>query len=173
MSAVTESQQLVTEATFQLLELDFTTIGGSAHVYLSTEHSEAIAYRQYDDPTITWTDGPHTFKRIDFQMSGISSDLTGAVAEPTLNIAAADLWLIPAWQTGTTKADGTKFNLMDYRGLRVRRQRMFFGTTTLITPQVFYVKSVDQLSATTITFTLTPSLGSERLDRPSARKLEI
>lgn len=169
MSAVTESQQLVTEATFQLLELDFTTIGGSAHVYLSTEHSEDIAYRQYDDPVLTWTDGAsHTFKRIDFEMSGISSDLTGSVAEPTLNIAAADLWLISDWSSATSG-----FNLMDYRGLRVRRQRMFFGTTTLITPQVFYVKSVDQLSATTITFTLTPSLGSERLDRPSARKLEI
>lgn len=171
MSAVTESQQLVTEATFQLLELDFSTTESqqSAHIYLSTEHSEDIAYRQYDDPTIGWSDGAsHTFKRIDFQMSGISSDLTGSVAEPTLSIAAADLWQISAWATATSG-----FNLMDYRGLRVRRQRMFFGTNTLITPQVFYVKSVDQLSATTISFTLTPSLGSERLDRPSARKLEI
>ena len=62
---------------------------------------------------------------------------------------------------------------MDYRGLRIRRQRIFYNTTTFIAPQVFYVKTVDELTASTMSFTLTPSLGSERLDRPSARKLEI
>ena len=62
---------------------------------------------------------------------------------------------------------------MDYRGLRIRRQRFFYNVPTLIIPQVFYVKSVDELNTSTISFTLTTSLGSERLDRPSARKMEI
>ena len=164
MSATIESQKLVTEGTLQLLEFDFTSIAGSAHVYVSTEHTEEIAYLQYDDPTV----GGNVYKRLDFQMSGISCDLTGSVAEATLKVASDSLWALSEWASATSG-----FGLMDYRGLRIRRHRRFFNTTTLIIPQVFYVKSVDELSATTITFTLTPSLGSERLDRPSARKLEI
>jgi len=167
MSATSVSQKLVTEGTLQLLEFDFTPIGGSAHVYVSTEHMEDAS--GYIPVVTTWSDGAsHTFNRIDFQMSGISCDLTGSVAEATLKVASDSLWALSDWASATSS-----FGLMDYRGLRVRRQRQFFNTTTLIAPQVFYVKSVDELSATTITFTLTPSLGSERLDRPSARKLEI
>jgi len=40
-------------------------------------------------------------------------------------------------------------------------------------PQRFFVKSVDDLSPEQITFTLTPSLGTENGEKPSARKLEI
>ncbi len=168
MSATIESQKLVTEATYELLEFDFSTVGSSAHVYLANAHNEA-SFNVFTNPYLTWIDGnPHTFYRLDFQISGISCDLTGSVPEPTLKLAADSLWSLSEWASATTG-----FGLMDYRGLRVRRQRLFFNTNNYITPQTFYVKSVDELNASTISFTLTPSLGSERLDRPSARKLEI
>lgn len=168
MSATIQSQKLVTEGTLQLLEFDFTSIGGTGHVYVSTEHMEPSG--SYIPVESSWTNGsgPFTFNRLDFQMSGVSCDLTGSVAEATLKVASDSLWALSDWASATSG-----FGLMDYRGLRVRRQRTFFNTNTLIIPQVFYVKSVDELSATTITFTLTPSLGSERLDRPSARKMEL
>ena len=162
-----QSQKLVTEGTIQCLEFDFTSIGGSTSVYVSTEHNQPSS--AYVPVEATWIDGnSHTFDRIDFQVSGISCDLTGSVPEPTLKVAADSLWNISDWSSATTG-----FGLMDYRGLRIRRQRFFYNVSTLIIPQVFYVKSVDELNPSTISFTLTPSLGSERLDRPSARKLEI
>lgn len=168
-----QSQKLVTEGTQQLLEFDFTSIDIASHVYVSTEHEQPSG--SYITAVSDWPDGSGgvvvdaTFNRLDFEMSGISCDLTGSVAEPTLKVAAASLWALPEWAAATSGFT----SLMDYRGLRIRRQRYFFNTNTLIIPQIFYVKSVGELSATTITFTLTPSLGSERLDRPSARKLEI
>jgi|14BtaG_2_1085337.scaffolds.fasta_scaffold12363_3 hypothetical protein len=162
-----QSQKLVTEGTIQCLEFDFTSIGGSSSVYLSTEHNEVSG--SYVPVVANWIDGSsHTFHRIDFEVSGISCDLTGSIAEPKLKVAADSLWDISDWSSATSG-----FGLMDYRGLRIRRQRFFYNISTLIIPQVFYVKSVDELNPSTISFTLTPSLGSERLDRPSARKLEI
>jgi hypothetical protein len=162
-----QSQKLVTEGTIQCLEFDFTSIGGSTSVYVSTEHNEPAGV--YVPVVATWIDGAsHTFDRIDFEVSGISCDLTGSIAEPTLKVAADSLWALSGWASATNG-----FGLMDYRGLRIRRQRFFYNVSTLIIPQVFYVKSVDELNPSTISFTLTPSLGSERLDRPSARKLEI
>lgn len=162
-----QSQKLVTEGTTQLLEFDFTSIGGSTSVYLSTEHSRPAGV--YETVEFPWIDGSsHTFDRLDFEVSGISCDLTGSIAEPKLKVAADSLWDISDWASATSG-----FGLMDYRGLRIRRQRFFYNISTLIIPQVFYVKSVDELNPSTISFTLTPSLGSERLDRPSARKLEI
>jgi hypothetical protein len=168
MTTVTiESQKLATEGTVQLLEFDFTSIDGSAHVYVTTEHMEPSG--SYIPIVTTWYDGvSHTFNRLDFEMSGISSDLTGSIAEPTLKVAVGSLWALSDWATATIG-----FNLMDYRGLKIRRMRQFYNTTGLMSPQVFYIKSVDELTPSTITFTLTPSLGSERLDSPSARKLEI
>ena len=162
-----QSQKLVTEGTIQLLEFDFTSIGGSSSVYVSTEHNQPSG--AYIPVVANWIDGSsHTFDRLDFEVSGISCDLTGSIAEPKLKVAADSLWDISDWSSATSG-----FGLMDYRGLRIRRQRFFFNVSTLIIPQVFYVKSVDELNPSTISFTLTPSLGSERLDRPSARKLEI
>ena len=162
-----QSQKLVTEGTIQLLEFDFTSIGGSSSVYVSTEHNQVSG--SYVPLQATWIDGAsHTFDRLDFEVSGISCDLTGSVAEPKLKLAADSLWDISGWASATSG-----FGLMDYRGLKIRRMRQFYNTTGTMNNQVFYVKSVDELSATTITFTLTPSLGSERLDRPSARKLEL
>ena len=173
MSASSESQKLVTQACDELLEFDFTAIGGSAKVHIAAAHEEQ-SLRDYTDGDVVWVDGnTYTFKRMDFQMSGIRSDLTGAVAEPTLTVAAVSLWDLPEWQAGTRYGQANPFGLMDYRGLKVRRQRLFFNTSTLIAPQVYYVKTVEDLTASRIKFTLTPSLGAERLDRPSARKLEI
>ena len=167
-----QSQKLVTEGTIQLLEFDFTSIGGTEHVYLSTEHNEISG--SYVPVEETWIDGvSHIFDRIDFEVSGISCDLTGSVPEPTLKVAADSLWDIAEWRTATKYGLPAQFGLMDFRGLRIRRQRFFYNISTLIVPQTFYVKSVDELNPSTISFTLTPSLGSERLDRPSARKLEI
>lgn len=167
-SAIEETQGLVTEATYQLMEFDFTSIGGSAKVYLATDHQENT-YQVYTDPVLGWVDGQsHTFKRIDFKWSGLRSDLTGQVAEPNLSVAAVDLWNITEWASATSL-----MNLMDYRGLRVRRSRVFFGTSNFTPIQTYFVKTVDELSPTTISFTLTPSLGSEQMDQPSARKLEL
>ena len=166
-SPTIQSQKLVTEGTIQCLEFDFTSIGGSTSVYVSTEHNQPSG--AYVPVEATWIDGSsHTFHRLDFQISGVSCDLTGSVPEPSLKVAADSLWDISDWSSATTG-----FGLMDYRGLRIRRQRFFYNVSTLIIPQVFYVKSVDELNPSTISFTLTPSLGSERLDRPSARKMEI
>ena len=161
-----ESQKLVTESIGQLMEFDFTSIGGSAKVYLSnTQEFES----SFQNPTVTWTDGiTHTFQHIDFTMSNLRSDLTGQVAEPTLQIAAHDLWQISSWSSATSG-----FTMVDYRGLKLKRMRLFFNTPTLIDPQTYFVKSVDELSAEQIVFTLTPSLGTENGNKPSARKLEI
>ena len=167
-SANAESQKLVTQATMQLMEFDFTTIGGSAHIYLCTEHNEPT-YNNFVDVQTNWIDGSvPTFKRCDFQWSGLRSDLTGQIAEPNLSVAAVDLWDITDWSNATSL-----MNLMDYRGLRVRRSRVFFGTSNFTPIQTYFVKTVDELSPTTISFTLTPSLGSEQMDQPSARKLEL
>ena len=167
-TAIQETQGLVTEATYQLMEFDFTTINGSEKIYLSTDHQENT-YQVYTDPVLGCVDGQsHTFKRIDFKWSGLRSDLTGAIAEPNLSVAAYDLWQMSEWASATTGR-----TLMDYRGLRVRRARVFFGTSNFTPIQTYFVKTVDELSATTISFTLTPSLGSEQMDQPSARKLEL
>ena len=167
-----QSQKLVTEGTIQCLEFDFTSIGGSTSVYVSTEHEQNAGV--YEPVEANWIDGnDHTFHRLDFQVSGISCDLTGSIPEATLKVAADSLWNISEWRTATKYGQSDQFGLMDYRGLRIRRQRFFYNISTFIIPQVFYVKSVDELNPSTISFTLTPSLGSERLDRPSARKMEI
>lgn len=163
-TATIQSQKLVTPATFQLIEFDFSSIvSGGSSVYLSTEHSQS------GDDYVPLTFGGQTYTRVDMDISGISCDLTGSVAEPKLKIASDTLWSISSWSSAVSGFT----SIMDYRGLKVKRQRIFFDTPTILAPQVFYVKSVDELSATTISFTLTPSLGSDSLSRPSARKLEL
>lgn len=162
-----EAQKLVTQSIGQLIEFDFTSIGGSNKVYIAnTQENETGTYEKLD---ITWTDGvEHTFEWIDFQLSNTRSDLTGQVSEPTLTIAAHDLWQISSWSSATSG-----FTMVDYRGLKLKRMRLFFNTPTMIDPQTYFVKSVDELSPSQIVFTLTPSLGTENGNKPSARKLEI
>lgn len=161
-----QSQKLVTEPIAQLMEFDFRSIGGTARVFIANSHEfEGVSYQNAD---IEWDGAERTFQWIDFTISQLRSDLTGQITEPTLTVAAHDLWQISEWATATSS-----LNLMDYRGLKIKRQRLFYETPTLIMPQSLFVKNVEELTPTTITFTLTPSLGTENGNKPSARKLEL
>lgn len=163
---VITSQKMFTEAVVQLMEFDFRSIGGSARVFLSNGQERVAGVTQTLD--LEWDGSLRTFEHIDFSISSLRSDLTGSIAEPTLSIAAYDLWQISGWASATSG-----MSLMDYRGLRMKRQRFFYNTPTTIAPQTFFVKNVDELTPEVITFTLTPSMGTENGNKPSARKLEI
>lgn len=159
----TQAQKLVTEAVVDLIEFDFTSIGGTAKVYIATS-SSGNNQIQVDFNS----DGsPDTFTKIDFKCGGFKNDLMGSPNEPTLTIAVEDLWNVPGWAAATSG-----FSLRDYRGLVVNRKRMFYNTYYRMIPQRFFVKSVESMTATQITFQLSGSLDSENLNRPSARKLE-
>lgn len=160
------SQKLVTESIVTLMEFDFTSIGGSNKVYVANELERELSGLAKLD--IEWDGVERTFEWLDFTISSLRSDLTGQVAEPTLTLAAHSLWQISSWSSATSG-----FTMMDYRGLKVKRQRLFYNTPTLIAPQTYFVKNVEELSPTQISFTLTPSLGTENGNKPSARKLEI
>ena len=161
---------MVTPAIAQLMEFDFRSIGGSARVFLANqqEGDGAGGLKKIDHPWPTDASPVRVFEYIDFTISSLRSDLTGSIAEPTLSIAAYDLWQITGWATATSG-----MSLMDYRGLKVKRQRKFYNILTLVAPQTFFVKNVDELTPEVITFTLTPSMGTENGNKPSARKLEI
>lgn len=164
-----QSQLLVTQAIVELYEFDFTTVGGTAKVYLAnSQESDGSGGFQKGD--IQWDDeaGVQTFEWIDTQISGLRSDLTGQVAEPTLKIASHDLWQISSWANATSG-----FSMLDYRGVGVNRKRLFYNTWYNMIPQRYFIKNVDELSLTSMTFTLTPSLGTENGNKPSARKFEI
>jgi len=160
------SQKLVTESIVTLMEFDFTSIGGSNKVYVANELERELSGLAKLD--IEWDGVERTFEWLDFTISSLRSDLTGQVAEPTLTLAAHSLWQISSWSSATSG-----FTMMDYRGLKVKRQRLFYNTPTLIAPQTYFVKNVEELTPTQISFTLTPSLGTENGNKPSARKLEI
>lgn len=161
-----QSQKLVTESILTLMEFDFRSIGGTARVFVANELEGSIANPA--ELTSQWDGAERTFKHIDFTISQLRSDLTGQITEPTLTVAAYDLWQISEWATATSS-----LNLMDYRGLKIKRQRKFYNVSTLVLPQTLFVKNVEELTPTTITFTLTPSLGTENGNKPSARKLEL
>jgi hypothetical protein len=163
------SAKFVTLPITDLYEFDFTAIGGSAKIYIASgQEGDGSGGLQKLD--IAWDDevGEKVFEHCDLQISNLRSDLTGQVAEPQLTVAAKTLWDISAWATATNN-----FGMMNYRGLAVNRKRLFYGTYYSMIPQRFFVKSVDDLSPEQITFTLTPSLGTENGEKPSARKLEI
>jgi len=160
-----QAQSLATESIGQLMEFDFRSIGGSNRVFVANTQENEGTFANLD---ITWDGAERTFQHIDFSMSNLRSDLTGQVAEPTLRIAAHDLFAISSWASATTN-----FTMMDYRGLKIKRMRLFFNTPTLIDPHTYFVKSVDELSAEQMVFTLTASLGTENGNKPSARKLGI
>lgn len=168
-SPVEQSQKLVTSHIAQLMEFDFRSIGGSERVFLANEQ-EAVGgvFQKIDIQWPTSSSPIRVFEYIDFSLSSLRSDLTGSIAEPTISIAAYDLWQISGWASATSG-----MSLMDYRGLKMQRQRLFYATPTMIAPQTFFVKNVDELTPEVITFTLTPSMGTENGNKPSARKLEI
>lgn len=161
-----QSQKLVTESILTLMEFDFRSIGGTGRVFVANELEGSTSNPA--ELTSQWDGAERTFKHIDFSISQLRSDLTGQITEPTLSVAAYDLWQISEWASATSS-----LNLMDYRGLKIKRQRKFYNVSTLILPQTLFVKNVEELNATTITFTLTPSLGTENGNKPSARKLEL
>jgi hypothetical protein len=163
---VIQSQKLVTESILTLMEFDFRSIGGTARVFVSNELEGSIIAPEYVESV--WDGASRTFYHIDFTISQLRSDLTGQITEPTISIAAHDLWQLTDWANATSS-----LNLMDYRGLKIKRQRKFYNVSTLVLPQTLYVKNVEELTPTTITFTLTPSLGTENGNKPSARKLEL
>ena len=164
------AQKFATQSIVDLYEFDFTVdaIGGSAKVYLaSSQESDGLGGYQKVD--IIWDDeaGEQTFEWIDLQISNLRSDLTGQIAEPTLRIAAKTLWDISGWSTATSG-----FGMNDYRGLGVNRKRLFYNTWYNMIPQTFFVRNVNEFNASTISFTLTPSLGTENGFKPSARRFE-
>jgi hypothetical protein len=163
------AQTLVTNSVIDLYEFDFTTIGGTAKVYIANGQ-ESDGSGGYQKADIQWDDeaGVQTFEWIDTKISGLRADLTGQIAEPTLEVAAYDLWQISAWATATSG-----FSMPDYVGLGVNRKRLFYNTWYNMIPQRYFVKNVDELNASSIVFTLTPSLGTENGDKPSARKFEV
>lgn len=123
----------------------------------------------FDGTTVKLSDYDYIgYTTIEIEMSGIRSDLTGAVSEPSLSISCDKLWDTD-WAIATAGFTG----LGNYKGIKVERRRFLDGNGQTILPQTFFIKSVNELNAREMTFTLTPSLGGDRLDLPSARKLEL
>jgi phage-related protein len=161
-----QSQRLTTTESVQLFEFDFSNVGGSK-VYIASGTEWKPGFGKLDT---TWDGSVKTFEYIELEMSGVRSDLTGALAEPSLKVSCAKLWEFSSWSSSATG-----LNLSDYQGVRVRRQRLFYSldNDTPFFPQTYYIKSVDEFNAYYISFTLTSTLGGDRLDLPSARKLEL
>jgi phage-related protein len=157
----TEVQKLVTEPIIDLIEFDFTSIGESAQVYLASS-LQLSAGPGSTQEKFTWQ--TNTFEHIEFEASGFLSDLTGSTAEPTLKVSADLLFAIAAWPNT---------ELIEYRGVIVKRRRLFENSVNAVQPQIYYIKKVNMLSATEIVFTLTPNRSTEKLNRPSSRKLDI
>lgn len=157
-----EVQKFITQAVVSLIEFDFTPIGGSGSVFIANSKE-----RLGDGSERILELNGQQYQWVDFVAGGFRNDLTGQPNEPTLKVAAYDLWQLSDWASETAG-----FSLNDYQGITVLRQRFFYNTPTLIAPQKFYIKQVESLTSTTIEFKLSGSYDSENLNRPSARKLE-
>jgi hypothetical protein len=159
-----QSQSLVTEETAQLYEI---LINGY-YVYLASGLEYQSGFQNID---YTWNGSTKNFQYIEIAMSGVRSDLTGALSEPSLQIACDSLWKNDTWDTATFGFT----SLAQYQGARVTRQRIFYdmAVRTTFFPQTYYIKEVSEFDAYSITFTLTPMLGGDTLDLPSARKLDL
>lgn len=165
----TESLKLVTAPVVDLIEFDFTSIGGTGKVYIATgfEGADGGGLQQLDIDFDN--DGAdEVFTRVDFTCGGFKNDITGSPNEPTLRVAVESLWNVSGWSAATSG-----FTLNDYQGVIVNRKRMFYGIYYRMIPQRYYIKSVESMSSTEIVFQLSGSLDIENLNRPSARKLEV
>jgi len=151
----TEVQKFVTEPIIDLIEFDFTSIGGTAHVYIASSLNASQS-------KFTWQ--VNQYDPVDFTTSGFNADLTGGISEPSLTVASDTLFSLASWPNT---------DLILYRGVTVKRRRVFETSTAAVQPQIYYIKKVDSFSATEITFTLTPSRSFERLNRKSTRKLDL
>lgn len=156
MTANVEARKLVTQPIISALTLDFSTVDISARI--------DIANTSNPDGT-NWTNAGKIYEHVDFSVIGSSSQLTERISEPQVTIAADKLFDITGYPT--------TLSLSGYRGVRVTRYRIFDGDTTPILEQQYFVKRVEEFTATTITFTLTPTLGFDKMNMPSARKLEL
>lgn len=165
-TVATQSQRLVTSPVNDVIEFDFTSVGGTQKVYISKGY-EGAAGGGLQELDLLWDGVVRTFTRIDFVAGGFKNDITGSPNEPTLKLAVESLWNVPNWAAATAG-----FSLRDYQGVIVNRKRMFYDVAYRMIPQRFYIKSVESLSSTEIVFQLSGSLDSENLNRPSARKLE-
>lgn len=158
----TQAQQFVTSPIVDLIEFDFTPVGGAGSVYIANSTAGPFE-AQYP---IVSGDGD-TYQWVEFVSGGFRNDLTGQPNTPSLSVAAYNLWQLPEWAALTSG-----FKLSDYFGIIVLRQRFFYDTPTLIIPQRYYITQVESLNSTRIDFKLSGSFDSENLNRPSARKLE-
>lgn len=167
-TSASESQKLVTNQVTDLIEFDFTSLGGTAKIYIAKD----FEYEGGGPAEITIdfnSDGNiDTFTRVDFKCGGFKNDVLGSPNEPTLTVAVESLWNVSGWAAATSG-----FSLRDYQGLIVNRKRMFYGVYYRMIPQRYYVKNIESLNSTEIVFQLSGSLDSENLNRPSARKLEV
>lgn len=159
MTTSINTQNLVTEETAQLYDI---LINGYT-VYLASGHNYAGGFTEIPAPS-------GTYQYIEIVMSGVRSDLTGALSEPTLQIACDSLWKNDTWDSATFGFT----SLAQYQGARVTRRRIFYDDLNgIFFPQTYYIKEVSEFNARSITFTLTPMLGGDTLDLPSARKLDL
>lgn len=155
MTTSINTQSLVTEETAQLFDINI----NGYNIQLANGHQFAGGFTTIGN-----------YQYIEIQMSGVRSDLTGAMSEPTLQIACDSLWKNDTWDTATFGFT----SLAQYQGARVTRQRIFYDDPNgFFFPQTYYIKEVSEFNARSITFTLTPMLGGDTLDLPSARKLDL
>jgi phage-related protein len=159
----TEVQKFVTEPIIDLIEFDFTSIPNrTEHVYIASSLDYGSGPQTGQQIKFTWQG--HSFEHIDFQTSGLSSSLTGGISEPGLTVSADLLFSLASWPN---------LSLIEYRGVIVKRRRVFKTSQDAVQPETYYIKKVATFDASIITFVLTPSRSFERQSRPSARKLEI
>jgi len=161
-----EAQSLVTQAVVTLIEFDFSSITYfgtplSGSVYIANSKESQLVNGQIVESKVVW-DG-NTYEWMDFSAGGFKSDILGSPNEPTLKVAA-ELLQLPNWQYLPY--------LSNYYNLTVFRQRLFYNTLTTISPEKYFVKSVE-LNDREVIFSLSGSMDLENLSRPSARKLNI
>jgi phage-related protein len=181
-----EVQKLLTNTIVNLYKFDFSSIGINSQIYFATSFQTSVSgdqpwnYRglinnngeevfgfRLDQFDANWYDGAN-HHYVGIKGDGFANDMTGQVSNPTLTMAAYDLWKIPEWAAITAG-----LNISDYRGVTVFRQRIFYNVLTPIIPQRYFIQGVENLDSATFKITLTPTLGNENLSQPSARTLEL
>jgi len=158
-----EVQKLVTDPIVDLIEFDFTSIPTRTEkVYIASSLQTGSGPQTGQQVKFQWQ--VNNYEQIDFKASGFLSDLTGSTAEPELTVAADLLYALSSWPN---------LDLIDYRGVIVKRRRVFVSNTEAVQPQSYYIKKVSVLTSSEITFVLTPNRSTERLNRKSCNILDI
>jgi phage-related protein len=157
-----EAQKLVTEPIVDLIEFDFTSIGRTEKVYLASSLQTGSGPQTGQQVKFQWQ--VNDYEHIDFKASGFLSDLTGSTAEPELTVSADLLYALSSWPN---------IDLIEYRGVIVKRRRVFVSSSEAVQPQTYFIKKVNELTSSTITFVLTPNRSTERLNRKSSNILDL